>query len=165
LYIVGAVTTAGVRPELEDDVISQMGVDSMDEVKFFNRLQVKGRIVHSKAYKRVSVRNSYTISYKDGDDTKYGQVEVFVLASSPLEGSVKYAAVVLPFVEQTGFVCPMHEVLNVFPVMHIVGWNQPTTDQCVVVPVDHIKEICVCMEFKDTGIVYIANFPNHIEKD
>ena len=48
-------------------------------------------------------------------------------------------------------------MLNVFPVMHIVGWNPPTTDQCVVVPVDHIDEICICKELKDTGIVYIAN--------
>ena len=61
---------------------------------------------------------------------------------------MKYAAVVLPFVERIGFVCPIQEVLNVFPVMHIVGWNPPTTDQCVVVPVDHIDEISICKELR-----------------
>ena len=76
---------------------------------------------------------------------------------------MKYAAVVLAFVTRTGFVFPIHKVLNVFPVMHIVGWNPPTTDQWVVVPVDHIDEICICKELKDTGIVYIANFPTTLK--
>lgn len=156
-----------MRPELEDDVISRLEVDSLNGVNFFTRLQIKGRIIHSRAYKRVSVRNSYTVSYKDGNEIKYGQVEVFVQASSPQDGSVKYAAVLLPFEDQMGFVCQTHEVLGVCPVTHIVGWYPPTNDQCVLVPVDHIEDICICMDLRDTGshLVYVAHFPNHVEKD
>lgn len=155
----------GLRPEFEDDVVSGLEVDSLNEVKCFTRLQIRGRIIHSQAYKRVSVRNSYTVSYKDGNQIKYGQVEVFVQASKPCNNSVKYAAVLLPFEEQIGFICQEHQVLGVYPVTHIVGWHPPLNDQCVLVPTDSIEDICVCMELRDTGLVYIAHFPNHIEKD
>ena len=165
MNIVGALRNAGLRPELEDDVVSGLEVDSLNEVKFFTRLQIRGRIIHSRAYKRVSVRNSYTVSYKDGNQIKYGQVEVFVQASSPRNDSVNYAAVLLPFEEQMGFICPTDEVLGVCPVTHIVGWYPPSNDQCVLVPTDNIEDICICMELRDTGLVYIAQFPNHIEKD
>lgn len=49
------------------------------------------------------MRNSYTISYKDGNQIKYGQNEVFVQAVSPHNIAVKHAAVILPFQEQAGF--------------------------------------------------------------
>lgn len=77
------------------------------------------------------------------------------------------AAVLLPFEDQIDFVCQTHEVLGVCPVTHIVGWYPPTNDQCVLVPVDHIEDICICMDLRDTGshLVYVAHFPNHVEKD
>lgn len=167
INIVGALRNGGLRPEFEDDVVSGLEVDSLSEVKFFTRVQIGGRIIHSRAYKRVSVRNSYTVSYKDSGKIKYGQVEVFVQASSLRNDSVQYAAVILPFLEQTGFVCPTYEVLGVCPVTHIVCWYPPLDDQCVLVPIDNIEDICVCMELRDTGspVVYIAHFPNHIEND
>ena len=97
----------------------------------------------------------------------YGQVEVFVQASSLQDDSVQYAAVILPFLEQTGFVCPTYEVLGVCPVTHIVCWYPPLNDHCILVPIENIEDICVCMELRDNGspVVYIAHFPNHIEKD
>lgn len=167
INIVGALRNGGLRPELEDDVVLGLEVDSLNEVKFFTRVQIRGRIIHSRAYKRISVRNSYTVAYKERNKIKYGQVEVFVQASSPSNCSVQYAAVILPFLEQTGCVCPTHEVLGVCPVTHIVCWYPPLNDQCVLVPIDKIEDICVCMELRDTGspVVYIAHFPNQIEKD
>lgn len=105
INIVGALRNGGLRPEFEYDVVSSLEVDSLNQVKFFTRVQIRGRIIHSRAYKCVSVRNSYTVSYKDSIKIKYGQVEVFVQASSPRNDSVQYAAVILPFLEQTGSVC------------------------------------------------------------
>jgi len=128
INIVGALRNGGLRPETEDDVASGLEVDSLNEVKFFTRVQIRGRIIHSRAYKRVSVRNSYTVAYKERNKIKYGQVEVFVQTSSPWNCSVQYAAVILPFLEQTGFVCPTHEVLGVCPVTHIVCWYPPLND-------------------------------------
>lgn len=167
INIVGTLRSGGLRPEFEDDVVSGLEVDSLNEVKFFARVQIRGRIIHSRAYKRVSVRNSYTVSYKDSNKIKYGQVEVFVQARSPRNDSVQYAAVILPFLEQTGFMCPTHEVLGVCPVTHIACCYPPLNDQCVLVPINNIEDICVCMESRNTGspVVYIARFPNHIEKD
>lgn len=167
INVVGALRNGGLRPEFEDDVVSGLEVDSLNEVKFFTRVEIRDRIIHSRAYKRVSVRNSYTVSYKDNNKIKYGQVEVFVQASSPQNDSVQYAAVILPFLKQTGFVCPTNEVLVVCPVTHIVCWYPPLNDHCVLVPIDNIEDICLCMELGDTGspVAYIAHFPNHIEKD
>lgn len=165
INIVGALKNAVLRAELEDDVVSGMEVDSLNEVKFFTRVQIRGRIIHSLVYKRVSVRNSYTVSCKDGNQIRYGQVEVFVQASSPPNNSVKHAAVVLPFQEQTGFICQEHEVFGVCPVTHIVGWYPPVNDQCILIPIDNIKDLCICMEIRDTGLVYITHFPNKVEKD
>lgn len=167
IFIVGSLKNAGLRPELEDDVIAGLEVDSLNKVKFFTRLQVRGRIIHSKAYKRVSVRNSYTISYKDGSHLKYGQVEVFVQATNPQDSSVKYAAV-LPFKNKVGFVCGTHKALRICPVTHIVSWHPPSNDQCVLIPINCIEDICICMDSKDTDrlqAIYIARFPNHVEKD
>lgn len=90
---------------------------------------------------------------------------MFVQASSPQKDSVKYAAVLLPFEKQVGYIFETHKVLGFFPVTHIVGWYPPKNDQCILVPIDSIEDICVCMELKDTKLVYIAHFPNHIEKD
>lgn len=167
IFIVGSLKNTGLRPELEDDVIAGLEVDSLNKVKFFTRLQVRGRIIHSKAYKRVSVRNSCTISYKDGSHLKYGQVEVFVQATNPQDSSVKYAAV-LPFKNKVGFVCGTHKALRICPVTHIVSWHPPSNDQCVLIPINCIEDICICMDSKDTDrlqAIYIARFPNHVEKD
>lgn len=111
--------------------------------------------------------NSYTISYKDGSHLKYGQVEVFVQATNPQDSSVKYAAV-LPFKNKVGFVCGTHKVLRICPVTHIVSWHPPSNDQCVLIPINCIEDICICMDSKDTDrlqAIYIARFPNHVEKD
>ena len=97
----------------------------LNEIKFSTRVEIRGRIIHSRASKHVSVRNSYTVSYKDNNEIMYGQVEVFVQPSSLQDDSVQYAAVILPFLEQTGFVCPTYEVLGVCPVTHIVCWYPP----------------------------------------
>lgn len=73
-----------------------------------------------------------------------------------------------PFLQQTGFMCPTHEVLGVCPVTHIACCYPPLNDQCVSVLINNIEDICVCMELRDTGspaVVYIAHFPNHTEKD
>lgn len=165
MYVVGALTNVGLRPELEDDVISQMNVDSLHQIKFFTRLQCGGKTIHSKCYKRVSVRNSYTISYKNGDTTKYGQVKVFLQACDTLQDIMRYAAVVLPYMDQVGYVCQRHNVLGEQPVMHITEWNPPKTDHCVLVPIGQIEDICVCMEFRNINKDFVAGFPNHIEKD
>lgn len=81
INVVGALRNGGLRPEFEDDVVSGLEVDSLNEVKFFTRVEIRDRIIHSRAYKRVSVRNSYTVSYKDNNKIKYGQLSWSFCAS------------------------------------------------------------------------------------
>lgn len=50
INIVGALKNDVLRAELEDDVVSGMEVDSLNEVKFFTRVQIRGRIIHSRVY-------------------------------------------------------------------------------------------------------------------
>ena len=55
-------------------------MESVGEVSFFSRLQIRGAIIHSRSYKRVSRRNNYTVVYQEGNSTFYGQIEVFLVA-------------------------------------------------------------------------------------
>ena len=73
---------------------------------------------------------------------------MFVQAVSPHNIAVKHAAVILPFQEQAGFICQEHEVLGVSPVTHIVGWYLPLNEQCILIPIDSIKDLCICMEIE-----------------
>lgn len=50
INIVGALRNGGLRPECEDDVVSGVEVASLNEIKFFTRVEIRGRIIHSRAY-------------------------------------------------------------------------------------------------------------------
>ena len=53
--------------DYEDDLLLFLGVESISDVTFFSRLQIGEAVFHSRAYKRVSRRNNYTIAYQQGD--------------------------------------------------------------------------------------------------
>lgn len=59
IFIDGSIKNAGLRPEL-DDVIAGLEVDSLNHVKFFTRLQVRGRIINSLAYRNCGTPTQFT---------------------------------------------------------------------------------------------------------
>ena len=61
-YAVGALKKGkSTNADHEDDLLLFLGVESISDVTFFSRLQIGEGVFHSRAYKRVSRRNNYTI--------------------------------------------------------------------------------------------------------
>ena len=146
--------------DYEDDLLLFLGVESISDVTFFSRLQIGEAVFHSRAYKRVSRRNNYTIAYQQS--LCYGYIEAFFsVRNNP---SVACGAVIAPMSMSGQHVCKSHEVLG-SPVSHIVCLHEPGKNRFTVVPFKDIIDTCVYIKFSDCDVSYAAHFPNHIEKD
>ena len=148
----------------EDDLQAFLGLESLSSVKYFTRLQVGGAVFHSRLYKRVSRRNTFTVAYRQDNSPaiKYGQIEVFFKA--PLGSRTSCGAVVVPLSRTNQDICKQHEVLG-RPVSHIIALRHPNSHFFIVVPLEDIIDVCVYMAFSDSEVYYAAHFPNHLEKD
>ena len=76
-YAVGAMKKGKSTNAVYEDDLLFLGVESISDVTFFSRLQIGEAVFHSRAYKRVSRRNNYTIAYQQGDSMCYGYIEAF----------------------------------------------------------------------------------------
>lgn len=148
--------------DYEDDLLLFLGVESISDVTFFSRLQIGEAVFHSRAYKRVSRRNNYTIAYQQGDSIRYGYIETFFSVKN--NPRVACGAVIAPMSMSGQHVCKSHEVLG-RPISHIVCLHEPNKNRFKVVAVEDIMDICVYIKFSDCDVSYAAHFPNHIEKD
>ena len=84
-------------------------------------------VIQSRSYKRVSRRNTFTISFKEQSSLKYEQIEVFVKASVP-ESSMVYGAVLFPLekIQDEGkSITSVDEVLGINPVGDFVVAVKP----------------------------------------
>ena len=139
-----------------------LGVESIECITFFKRLQFGDAIFHSQMYKRVSRRNNFTIAYSQGGCTSYGQIEVFFLVGET--SRMTCGAVIAPMSMFSGALCESHEVLgNV--VNHIVPLHQPKKNRFDIIPLEDIIDVCLYINFSDSEVGYAAHFPNHLEKD
>lgn len=162
-YAVGALTKG--RPnnaDYEDDIIRILGVESVSDITFFSRLQIGEAVLHSKAYKRVTRRNNYTIAYQKEENILYGQIEVFFVIRDDIR--MVCGAVLSSLTVSSKQVCKSHEILG-SPVSHIVCLHQPNRNRFTVVPLEDIIDVCVYMKFSDCDLGYAALFANHIERD
>ena len=143
-YAVGALkqrSSAGA--DCDDDLLRFLGVESISEVTFFSRLA--GATFHSRTYKRVSRRNTYTIAYQQGDSICYGQKEVFFVVRD--DPRMACGAVVSTLTVSSQHVCKLHEVLwN--PVTHIVCLQKPNRNRFTVVPLEDIINTCLYGVFR-----------------
>lgn len=117
---------------------------------------------HSRAYKRVSRRNNYTIAYWKGSSICYGQIEVFFFTKD--ERRVACGAVVATMSMSGQCICKWHDNLG-SPVSHIVCLHHPNRSRFAVVSLNEIVDVCVYMKFTDSDLGYAAHFANHIERD
>ena len=72
-FAVGALKKGTPGAPFEDDLLLHLGVESIECITFFKRLQFADAIFHSQMYKKVS-RNNFTIAYPKGGCTSYGQI-------------------------------------------------------------------------------------------
>ena len=119
---------------------------------------------HSKQYKRVSRRNTFTVAYRlEGSPSlDYGQIEIFFRA--PVGSRTLFGAVLKPLSRASQSICKQHEVLG-RPVSHIIALHHPHRHLFVIVPLENIIDVCVYMAFSDSEVHYAAHFPNHLERD
>ena len=162
-YAVGALKKGKSGDmDCEEDLLSFLGVESVGEVTFFSRLQIRGAIIHSRSYKRVSRRNNYTVVYREGNNTFYGQIEVFFVAKDvPRMCS---GAVVSRMSVSSQCLCEKHDFLG-STVTHIVCLHKPNRIRFTIVPLEDIIDVCIYMKFSDCDFGYAALFANHIERD
>ena len=70
-----------IKPKL----VQSLGMMPFAMVKKFSRIKIERQVFHSKAYSRVSKRNSFTVVYKEKADQfeSYGQIQFFLLHQPP----------------------------------------------------------------------------------
>ena len=148
---------------LEDDVLLSLGLDSLTSIHFFARLQAGDKLLHSRTYKRVSKRNTFTVAYKDSEnDINYGQIETFFKASSGcrrVNGGVRF-----PMAKIAEDVCEPHMVFGRLA-QHIVSVEQPTKHSYTLISLQVIMEVCLHIQFRGCNIGYAIHFVNNVEKD
>ena len=133
--------------DYEDDLLLFLGVESISDVTFFSRLQIGEAVFHSRAYKRVSRRNNYTIAYQQGDSICYGYIEAFFsVRNNP---RVACGAVIAPMSMSGQHVCKSHEVLG-RPISHIICLHEPNKNRFTVVPLSwrHYWHMCLYQVFR-----------------
>ena len=161
-YAIGALRKGSPDMPFEDNLLLFLGMESISDVRLFNRVQFGDAVFHSRMYKRVSRRNSYTIAYQQEGDTRYGQIEAFFVVSQ--DPVATCGAVIAPMSKSAQHVCECHEVLG-NTVQHIVSLQNPSKNRFDIVLLEHIIDVCLYMKFSDSDIGYAAHFPNHFEKD
>ena len=139
-------------------------MESVSDITFFSRLQIGEAGLHSKAYKRVTRGNNYTIAYQKEESVCYGQIEVFFVVRDTCNVGMVCGAVLSSLTVSSKQVCKPHEILGSL-VSHIVCLQQPNRNRFTVVPFEDIIDVCVYMKFSDCDLGYAALFANHIERD
>ena len=161
-YAIGALRKGSPDMPFEDDLLLFLDVESISDVRLLNRVQFGDAVFHSRMYKRVSRRNSYTVAYQQEEDTRYGQIEVFFVVSK--DPVATCGAVIAPMAKSPQHVCECHELLGT-TVQHIVPIQNPSKNRFDIVLLENIIDVCLYMKFSDSDIGYAAHFPNHFEKD
>ena len=120
----------------------------------FNRIRIGNEILHSRNYKRVHARNSYTVAYRKPDESEHicqiaFYIQLFLVCEKHHDLSQKLSNDTLTGAD-VAFI-------------HIV---QPLSLQnCCIVPVKDILCTCVLMEIDEKDVVYACKMPNYLEKD
>lgn len=164
LFAIGKLKEGVPGKPFEDDLMLFLGIEAISSVKFFKRLQLGDAVLHSRAYKRVTKRNNYTVAYTHDGDTQYGQIEEFFMVKEDHHSALTCGAVIAQMPKSGKHLCECHELLGC-PVNHIAPLYKPKENILDIVNIQEIIDVCVYMKFTDSDIGYAAHFPNHLEKD
>lgn len=124
--------------------------------KFF-RVIVNHSLLYSAEYRRVTVRNTYTIAYHDGNDVMFGLVQYFIHVSG------QTGAVLKPFICTS---CSAHfnlayDALDNLPSSHFM--RVVSVRSLNFVPLVNFLSKCILMEFSHG--TYVVSFPNSLTFD
>lgn len=182
-FAIGAkkVRTFGENVSEDASIRSALG-GQIGKCDIFSRCEVNKKMMHSKSYKRVTKRNTYTICYVTETMQKcYGQVSYF-FAHTPSCNSVcsnvcnfhipTYWALIckLDFSESNRLNFSKDDANLRLPIAvkspHICSLKKPIPNDFYVLPISKILEVVSCVDFdNDDNVLYVSHAPNQIEKD
>ena len=115
---------------------------------------MKGQLLHSEKYKAVRRRQSYTVTYRDSDNShivKYGLIQFYLKLDQGGDAEPEYVAVIqqLAVVKKT-VKLPIH-IQNVAHERH------------KIVPVNYLGKLCIFLQDRDS--VYMGKFPKAVESE
>lgn len=141
----------------------------------FKRIKLYNKILHSKEYTRVKVRNSYTVSYTNEPTTiEYGIIHYFVHYSADNSDFSETFAIVTPLCDRMSAEYPDRRMP--FPINEITGVQQMTHMKLFQLPSDfvqtpkvailvkNIKFLCISLSSSFDDIVVCCP-PNMVEKE
>lgn len=81
----GAASNCTLAENIKANLVEVLGETPFGTVKKFSRIKIERQVFHSKAYSRVSKRNSYTVAYRERMDQpeSFGQIQFFLLHRPP----------------------------------------------------------------------------------
>lgn len=138
-------------PVFADRSIIEHIYPSITSMKLFKRLYMHGKIIQSKAYSRVTKRNTYTIFYSGRNGLSYGYIKYFLKAFKNKD--IEYLAVVEKLKVKEDH--PLKDLTHVIPIE-----NNSIIDVCKTID---ILEVCCSLSCNSGD--FVAHFPNRIEKD
>ena len=126
-------------------------------VKKFCRVLVGQTVLYSAEYRRMSVRNSFTVNYKEDNSVKFGLIQYFLYFSSQI------LAVIIPLCCEccTAHFGLTHSALDNLPTSQIV--RVISRGSLCTISVYSVIGKCVFMNFPHG--IYIVSIPNSIELD
>lgn len=133
-------------------------------VNAFSRAQIGRTVYTSKQYVKAKRRNNYTMTFRDGMQIKYGQIEFFCSYKETNESPNEMK---LAFVNE--FSCAgitlLQDTVTGGTCFHIVSL-QETPVKRTVVALENILGKVVFLDLSSMpGIVFAAHFPNTLERD
>lgn len=148
-----------------------LGGQTVSKCFKFSRLDLRGDIINSTSYKRVSKRNSYTIQFHGKVEVAYGQVKYFAKVYKTCRDHVfcghscecklpVYVAVINLF--ELSSIQLAHDDVTGATVPHIIPIKKETNG-LTAVQVSEIIQLCVRISCQD-DINFVCLFPNRFEK-
>uniref|UniRef100_A0A7M5V8Y5 Uncharacterized protein n=1 Tax=Clytia hemisphaerica TaxID=252671 RepID=A0A7M5V8Y5_9CNID len=154
-FVASGIKTIGILSKLDPDfpeksIISHI-YPAISDMMRFKRLYFHGCIVQSKAYKRVTKRNTYTIYYHGRFGYSYGFIKYFLKVS--LEAKTEYLAIIEIVTVRKDTM--LNGIEHIIPIK-----SSNNIDVCKVAD---ILEVCSSLSLASGD--YIAHFPNKLEND
>ena len=172
IFAVGAFHSIPLAGATHVTVTSLLG--SVQQIKKFTRLELKGKMLHSRDYKRASSRNSYTVRYIDKNGVmQYGFVEFYASCIKECPNKTfcsatcvcrfpVYVAVVSKLKRKADFQLSSNNLID-NSIDHIIPVEKRGTVTNTV-PISAIQELCFFLDFTDK-LSFVGQFPNLVEKD
>ena len=140
----------------------------------YTRMKKGKEVFHSSAYMKVRVRNSYTVSYRFGENTKFGQILYFFQhkASCPGTGSCMFNCTCLAFnyamIQELSPRYDLNLVTDNPCNMHLSHVILVVKGSKTVVPLSNVGTKIVFISYKEQEcdpVDFVAILPNKLEKD